>query len=591
MIITCRSTAPAAPPPLRRLARAGLLAASLCAVPCATHAEAWTIGDAASLRAVAPATDAPALRAALDAAVPAMPGWKGGLVLHDPAAVRALYAVRGGRPVWTTAAAVRTLQAAVASGATDGLDVAALTRLHAEVLGTSTDVSATPVSDAERELRLTDLLLHLRARLRHGTTLPDAVSAPEAAGPDSGTPDDAAPRLARLSAQLDAGDVATAVAEARPDTPLYGGLRVALARHLERAADGGLPAAVGAGPTLGPASEGPRVARLRARLRALDALDGLHGPHGDDAPHRSERSAVSGTTFDDALEASIEAFQERSALQVDGRAGRLTVAAVDVSLDARIERLRLNLERARHIDLALADDDRIVVNVADQRLVLELDGRTTWESDVVVGKRRHRTPVHVDEISYLELDPTWNVPRRIVMDTLYERARLDPAAFANEGFVLRDTRGRWRDPREIDWESMTPERFHYDVVQRPGPRNPLGRVKFMFPNRYAVYLHDTPDRSLFDEDLRAFSRGCVRVEDADTLAALLLEHRNDVHRPDIVTMRAAADEVRVDLKKPLLVALLYWTAEVDEDGTLRTLADPYARDPDAVRALADSARG
>ena len=115
--------------------------------------------------------------------------------------------------------------------------------------------------------------------------------------------------------------------------------------------------------------------------------------------------------------------------------------------------------------------------------------------------------------------------------------------------MLRDLGGTWRDPREIEWDTMTPERFHYDVVQRPGPRNPLGRAKFMFPNRYAVYLHDTPNQALFEEDRRAFSRGCVRVEDADTLAALLLEHRNGVRRPDIVTLRAAGDEVKIELER------------------------------------------
>ena len=587
------TVSPPAPRPLPRPAALALAACALAAhgtapaariAPLEAPAPAASLAPAAPVAAPVPVT-ADAVERALAGARPAMSGWRTSLELDAPRAVRALYAARDHRPVWTSAAAVRTLRAALADARADGL----------APIGTGTD-GPDPFDDtgpdaALRDVRLTDLLLTLVDRLRRGQTDPGAVAAPDGGAADAGTdPDGAldAHGAARLSARLDAGDVAAVVADARPATPLYAGLRDALARHHEAADVGGLPMRVGDGPTIETGSEGARTERLRRRLAALDALDGLHGTDryaGRLTESPPALAGVPGSAFDGHLERAVRAFQERHGLEADGKVGRLTRAAIDAGLDERIERLRVNLERARHIALALGESDRIVVNVADQRLSLELDGRTTWETDVVVGQRKHRTPVHVGTIEWMELDPRWTVPRKIVLDTLYERAKADPAAFAHEGFVLRDLGGTLRDPREIDWETMTPARFHYDVIQRPGPRNPLGRAKFMFPNRYAVYLHDTPNRALFEEDQRAFSRGCVRVEDADTLAALLLEHRNGERRPDIVTLRAAADEVRIDLERPLTVALLYWTAEVDDEGRLRTIDDLYGRDAAVAREL------
>ena len=537
-------------------------------------------------RGVAPDT----LERALDALAP---------VLRSPSEVRALYAARGHRPAWTSPESVRTLRAALAGARADGLVPDRIAPPAGEpdpfeppsaVAGTAAAGSARVA--AERDVRLSDVLLTLLDRLRRGTTDPGPVAVPGSQpAPLGRTPLDPA-AAARLSARLDVGDVVGAVRAVRPATPLYAGLRDALARHLEALDGPGLPPRVGGGPTLEPGTSGVRTERLRRRLAALDALDGLHGTDRFAAAERLANPAArvgrAGEPFGPALEGAVRAFQERHGLEVDGKVGRLTRGAIDMDLDRRVERLRVNLERARHIALALGDEDRVVVNVADQRLTLELDGRTAWETDVVVGQTKHRTPVHVGEIEWIELDPRWTVPRKIVLDTLYERAKADPVAFANDGFVLRDLGGVWRDPRELDWDAMTPERFHYDVVQRPGPRNPLGRAKFMFPNRYAVYLHDTPNRSLFEEDRRAFSRGCVRVQHADTLAALLLEHRNGERRPDVVTLRAAADEVRIDLERPLLVALLYWTAEVDEHGRLRLIDDLYGRDA-AVAAELDAA--
>ena len=584
-----------------RGARASLVACALAAGGLAATGPA----TAATVRIVPPAEPvdaaappAPAVTArdptvapdvlerALDALAP---------VLRSPDAVRALYAARGHRPAWTSPESVRTLRAALAGARADGLvpDRIAPPAGEPDPFEPPSAVARTAVAGsarvaAERDVRLSDVLLTLLDRLRRGTTDPGPIALPDA------SPGVAAASLdpveaARLSGRLGTGDVAGAVAAARPATPLYAGLRDALARHLEALDGPGLPPRLGRGPTLETGTVGERTERLRRRLAALDALDGLHGTDRFAAAERladlEARVGRAGEPFGPALEGAVRAFQERHGLEVDGKVGRLTRGVIDMDLDRRIERLRVNLERARHIALALGDEDRVVVNVADQRLTLELDGRTTWETDVVVGKRRHRTPVHVGEIEWIELDPRWTVPRRIVLDTLYERAKADPVAFANDGFVLRDLGGTWRDPRELDWDTMTPERFHYDVVQRPGPSNPLGRAKFMFPNRYAVYLHDTPNRRLFDEDQRAFSRGCVRVQHADTLAALLLEHRNGERRPDVVTLRAAADEVRIDLERPLLVALLYWTAEVDERGRLRLIDDLYGRDAAAAAEL------
>lgn len=247
--------------------------------------------------------------------------------------------------------------------------------------------------------------------------------------------------------------------------------------------------------------------------------------------------------------------------------------------DARnVSDLRVNLERARWFERALGDRDRVVVNIPAFSLDLHINGEAVWQTRVIVGKTDRRTPVFVSEMRDVVLDPTWTVPRSIIEERLYDEGRTDPQAFAARGFRLRDASGHWHSPVDVDWARYASDEFPFDVVQMPGSNNALGRVKFLFDNPYAVYLHDTPSRGLFDQASRAFSHGCVRVQHPEELEQRVLEHFGELDAEAIASLRADADNVPVDLLEPLMVGLLYWTIDVDQHGQLVRFEDIYDRD-------------
>lgn len=252
---------------------------------------------------------------------------------------------------------------------------------------------------------------------------------------------------------------------------------------------------------------------------------------------------------------------------------------------ALIDTLRVNIERARWIARAVGDVDRIEVNIPAYTSTLYLDGENVWQERVIVGKPDRRTPVFVSLMDHVVLDPTWTVPRSIIKDRLLDQASADPAGFSNQGFQLRDVQGAWHDPTDIDWSRYSADSLPYDMVQMPGSNNALGRVKFMFANPYAVYLHDTPSRGLFDRDKRALSHGCVRVDDPDGLTRLILSRRGELDQQAIAELYADGDNIPVDLTAPLPVALLYWTVDIDEDGNYVHFDDIYGRDAEVLKAL------
>jgi len=203
---------------------------------------------------------------------------------------------------------------------------------------------------------------------------------------------------------------------------------------------------------------------------------------------------------------------------------------------------------------------------------------------VQVGKPFQKTPVFRDEMKYLVFNPTWTVPFSIATRDLLPQIQANPGILSTRGFDVRDSSGRNVDPANVDWSALSRRRFPYTLVQRPGPNNALGRVKFMFPNEHAVYLHDTPSKHLFDRAGRAFSAGCIRVEHPFELAEILLgpDGWNQKRFEDVL---ATGKETTVFLSKPLPVLLLYWTAQVSADGEVLFLPDIYERDDAIADAL------
>jgi murein L,D-transpeptidase YcbB/YkuD len=294
---------------------------------------------------------------------------------------------------------------------------------------------------------------------------------------------------------------------------------------------------------------GPRVALLRARLQA-----------SSDPEEARLAAAISGATqfYDEALNAAVIRFQDRHGLAQDGKVGAKTRAALNVPIGARIQQMVLNLERRRWMP-----DDRgaryVFVNLADFELKVVHEPRTVFDTRVVVGAPYHRTPVFSAEMTYLEINPYWNVPRSIARNELLPKIREDPGYLAANDFELLSD---WSesaaaiDPRSVDWSRITPETFAYRLRQRPGDGNALGRIKFMFPNRFNVYLHDTPARHLFEEAERSFSHGCIRVEQPESFGAVVLA-RDGWPLERINAAIARGERTIVSLKEPLPVHIAY----------------------------------
>lgn len=345
-------------------------------------------------------------------------------------------------------------------------------------------------------------------------------------------------RLARAATE----DPAAAVDGLLPRHPAYDRLRAALERYRGIARDGGWPS-LPDGPALRPGDRGPAVITLRQRLVAS----------GDLAP------AGSSDEIDGAVVAAVRRFQARHGLDQDGVVGVRTRAALDVPIAKRVEQLEINLERWRWLEADLGRR-HVLVNIAGFHAGLYDDDRLTLGMRAIVGKPYRRTPIFSDEIRYLVFSPYWNIPSSIARHEIRPKGR---AWMRRRGIeVLRG--GRLR--------------------QRPGPDNPLGRVKFMFPNRFNVYLHDTPAPQLFEEASRSFSHGCIRLQKPRELAAELLGGEgwsmDEVQR---AAERGTPQTVPLERRVP--VHILYWTAWVDETGTLQFRRDVYARDPAVARAL------
>jgi L,D-transpeptidase YcbB len=267
-------------------------------------------------------------------------------------------------------------------------------------------------------------------------------------------------------------------------------------------------------------------------------------------------------------------------LEQDGLIGQNTFAALNVPAGERVRQILLNLERRRW----MADNpgERYVfVNLADFELKVVDGPRTVFDTRVVVGAPYHRTPVFSGEMTYLEINPYWNVPPSIARKELLPKIKADPGYLAANDFELLSDwsdSARALDPHSIDWSTVTPERFTYKLRQGPGAGNALGHIKFMFPNQFNIYLHDTPARGLFARDVRDFSHGCIRVQDPETFGAFVLAKQSGWSLDTIDAAIATGKRQIVTLDAPLPVHIAYLTAWVNKDGTVHFRRDVYGRD-------------
>jgi murein L,D-transpeptidase YcbB/YkuD len=379
---------------------------------------------------------------------------------------------------------------------------------------------------------------------------------------------------AALAAIRGGGAIGETLAALRPDYGSYGGLLRALARYRSLDAAGGWPSIPG-GATIRTGDVDPRVAALRRRLAAEEYLA---SPTGSD-------------TMDATVASAVAAFQRQHGLTVDTLVGPGTRAALDITAAQRVRQIEANIERLRWLP-PHPGERFVVVNVPAFSLYAFDGGERVLSMRVVVGDElvSRRTPIFADTMEYIEFGPYWNVPRSIAVNEILPQARRDRAYLARNNY--RILRGWGDNAPAVDPYSLSNAALfstRYRVRQDPGPDNALGRVKFMFPNDFAVYLHDTPARSRFEQADRALSHGCVRVADPEALAAYVLYDRTDWPRDRIAATLEAGRRVRVDLTNGPPVYLIYLTAFA-QDGVTTFRDDIYDRDTALLRALAARTR-
>lgn len=416
------------------------------------------------------------------------------------------------------------------------------------------------------DILLTEALARYAYHLRFGKVNPDKLDA-DWNMPRSFKGQDP---VVELQSVIDSADFNAQLDARVTQLPVYKQFRQALAKYEAIGAAGGWPS-IAAGETLKPGMQDARVPLLRKRLQASGEL-----PAGEAANASSE--------YDATLESAVKQFQSRHGLEADGFVGKGTLAAMNVPVDARINQIRVNLDRARWVSQDIPDTF-VMVDIAGFNARLFRNGEVVWDEPAQVGKPYRRTPVFREDMTYLELNPTWTIPPTILAKDILPKMKKDPSYLQKKNMQVLTQDGKVVDPGTIDWSSVSAKGFPYIIRQTPGPHNALGRVKFMFPNSHFVYLHDTPSKQLFNRSSRALSSGCIRVRNPFDLAELLLQDQDGWDRAQIDAAVDSLKQQRVSLSEPVPVLLLYWTVNVDADGTVYFKEDIYERDAKVLAGL------
>ena len=282
--------------------------------------------------------------------------------------------------------------------------------------------------------------------------------------------------------------------------------------------------------------------------------------------------------FDEAFTAALKIFQNRHGLKEDGLLNKKTIQEMNVSVHERIQQIMINMERSRWVPVEMKGD-YLVVNIPEFTLHVYHNDSLEWSCNAVVGKTKqvNNTVIFNDNLEYIVFSPYWNIPKNILTKETLPSIKKNPNYLSNHNMEVVDSKGNYIDPNSINWEKYS-NNFPYIIREKPGKNNSLGQVKFLFPNSYDIYLHDTPDKSLFNETTRTFSHGCIRIKEPAKLAAFLLRNDSIYTDEKIKDLMNGGKETYVKLKTKVPVFIAYFTAWVDRNGKLNFRDDVYNHD-------------
>ena len=475
------------------------------------------------------------------------------------AAVAEWYSETGYEPLWTGADDVdrrSAFLAAIANAADHGLPV--------QRIGQGNRIIALRAASSQGdrgliEVAMTRAYLAWAGDLTSGAIDPAQVDAGIVRQIDRADPQ-------ALLARIASGNPEAVLTSLLPKSPAYLNLMKAKIGLEAQIAAGGWGEPLALTP-LEFGATGPAVVALRDRLMRMGYL----------APTAT-------ASYDRAVQSGVQAFQLAHGLVADGRAGEGTLVELNIGPEARLKSVIVALERERWLDIDRSAR-HIWVNLPDFRAKIIEDGRTVFDTRVVIGKNvpDQRSPEFSDQMDHMVINPSWGVPRSIIVKEYLPLLQQNPNAVGHLQVI--DGRGRVVPRGSVNFSAYSARSFPYGLRQPPSDGNALGLVKFMFPNPYNIYLHDTPSKSLFANDVRAYSHGCIRVADPFDLAYALLALQSPDPQAEFQAHLDTGNETRVDLVKPVPVHLVYFTAYPDSKGRIGFRRDVYGRDAALFDAL------
>jgi len=284
-----------------------------------------------------------------------------------------------------------------------------------------------------------------------------------------------------------------------------------------------------------------------------------------------------GTVYSEELFNAVKQFQTDQGLKPDGALGAETIRIMNIPLKDRIRQIILNMERWRWLPRSF-ETNYLLVNIPEFKVYVFEEGKSKISMNVIVGKTLNSTPVFSDKMEYIVLSPYWNVPFSIIKEDLAPKLASNSSYLDRLDMEIITAGGEPVNPSSINWNNISEDNWKYTLRRRPGPKNDLGDVKFIFPNSNDIYLHDTPHDELFSQTKRGFSHGCVRVEKPIDLAVYLLRDQEDWNRDKILSAISERKEKHIKLKATLPVYLVYFTAFTDESGKVHFREDIYGHD-------------
>lgn len=342
---------------------------------------------------------------------------------------------------------------------------------------------------------------------------------------------------------MESGDFNAIFDELRPDHQVYHDLKKSLADYEAMKEDEGPINDIPSGELIKPGDNDPRIPAIAKRLVFL------------------ERAQIDTTvmdhTYSEQLVAAVKEFQQSKSIQTDGIIGNSTIEELNKGPKDRYLQILANLERWRWYPRDLGEH-YILINIPNFKLAVVKDGDTIREHNVIAGAKERQTPIFSDTLDHLVINPTWTVPPTIKSQDIIPKMAANRSYLSSNNMTVTGPNGERIDPSRVNWNSN--EAMNYTFTQVAGPSNPLGRVKIMYPNKYLIYLHDTPAKSLFSQTDRAESSGCVRVENAVDLSAYVVEDQNEWTQDKIEDIIKTGETTVVKIDQPIQVHHFYWTA-------------------------------